>query len=143
MFANVFKTSDGAKKAWQKRQRGTPLKGHPYHDKTDAELSFIMRDAAEAAKAMQGHDGKAEAKYLDQVNDAATVMFFRKNSGMPAKSATKEDMSAVQMRNEGLGVRQDRKKRSTFKGACTTPMPAKKSKMPLALKSDLAQMLGG
>lgn len=56
-----------------------PLKGHPYHAKSDAELLYIIKDAGEAAKAMRGHDERAEAKYLDQVNDACTVMNYRRN----------------------------------------------------------------
>jgi hypothetical protein len=58
---------------------GVPLKGHPYHSKTDAELHYIVKDAAEAARAMKDHDPKAEAKYLDQVNDASTVLHHRKS----------------------------------------------------------------
>jgi hypothetical protein len=53
------------------------LKGHPYHKKTDAELLFIVKDAGEAARAMQGHDSKAESKYLDQAADASTVLNYR------------------------------------------------------------------
>ena len=55
-----------------------PIAGHPYHKKSDAELRYIIKDAGEAAKAMQGHDKKAEAKYLDQVNDASTVLSYRR-----------------------------------------------------------------
>ena len=50
-----------------------------YRKKTDNELMFIMKDASEAAKAMQGHSPIAEAKYLDQVNDAATESYRRRN----------------------------------------------------------------
>ena len=49
-----------------------------YRNKSVAELQYIMKDASEAAKAMQGHDAKAEAKYLDQVNDAASEMYRRR-----------------------------------------------------------------
>ena len=59
-----------------------PLQGHDYHKKTDAELRYIVKDAGEAAKKMRGHDEKAENKYADQVNDASSVLHFRKN-GMP------------------------------------------------------------
>ena len=45
-----------------------------YRKKTDAELQYIAKDAAEAALAMRGFDAAAEGKYLDQVNDACTVM---------------------------------------------------------------------
>ena len=54
-----------------------PLKGHPYHNKTDAELEFIVKDACEAAQAMRGFNYEAEAKYLDQINDAFTVLGYR------------------------------------------------------------------
>ena len=40
-----------------------------------------MKDAGEAAKAMRGHNEKAENKYMDQVNDASTVLHFRKTHG--------------------------------------------------------------
>ena len=58
-----------------------PIAGHPYHKKNDAELRYIIKDAGEAAKAMRGHDKKAEAKYLDQVNDASTVLNYRRRGG--------------------------------------------------------------
>lgn len=60
-----------------------PLEGHPYHKKSDPELEYIGKDAHKAAQAMKGHNSKAEAKYLDQANDAATVRYFRKRNGMP------------------------------------------------------------
>lgn len=45
-----------------------------YWSKTEAELRYIIRDAGEAARAMRDIDAKAEGKYLDQVNDACTVL---------------------------------------------------------------------
>ena len=54
-----------------------PLKGHPYHNKSDAELSYIIKDAKAAAEAMRGVSETAEAKYLDQLNDAYTVCGYR------------------------------------------------------------------
>ncbi len=60
-----------------------PLEGHEYHKKTDAELVHIGKDAHEAAEAMKSHNTTAENKYRDQANDAATVRYFRKKSGMP------------------------------------------------------------
>ena len=54
-----------------------PLWGHAYHNKTDVELRFIIKDAGEAAQAVRGLDEKAEGKYLDQVNDACTVLGWR------------------------------------------------------------------
>jgi hypothetical protein len=45
---------------------------------TDAELRYIIKDANEAASCMFGHNPVAEAKYLDQVNDACTVLNARR-----------------------------------------------------------------
>ncbi len=61
--------------------RGTPIADHPYHQKSDAELHYIAKDAGEAAKAMQGHSPQAENKYLDQHNNAATVLHYRRTGG--------------------------------------------------------------
>jgi len=55
------------------------LAGHIYHSKSDAELLYIIRDAGEAAKAVRGFDARAEAKYLDQMNDACSIMHSRRN----------------------------------------------------------------
>lgn len=60
---------------------GMPIKGHSYHTKSDEELRYIIKDAGEAARAMRGHSPKSEAKYLDQVNDASTVLNYRKQGG--------------------------------------------------------------
>jgi hypothetical protein len=51
-----------------------------YADKTFAELDFIIQDAGQAAKAMReiGNE-QAECKYLDQVNDACTELYRRRN----------------------------------------------------------------
>ena len=56
-----------------------PLPGHDYHLKSDDELRYIIKDASEAAKAMQSFDSPAEFKYLDQVNDALTVLRYRQD----------------------------------------------------------------
>ena len=66
-----------------KRKPYKPIADHDYHRKTDAELFFIMRDAAEAAAAMRGMDAAAESKYLDQINDAATVIGYRRRVATP------------------------------------------------------------
>ncbi|MFZ9589124.1 MAG: hypothetical protein ACO28V_05290, partial [Chitinophagaceae bacterium] len=60
-----------------------PIEGHEYHKKSDAELRYIMKDAGAAAKAMKDHSPRAESKYLDQVNDASTVLSFRQRNGTP------------------------------------------------------------
>lgn len=58
-----------------------PIPNHPYHAKTEAELRYISKDAAEAARNMRGVNDKAEGKYLDQVNDAQTVLGYRARGG--------------------------------------------------------------
>ena len=64
-----------------------PLHGHPYHAKTDEMLRYIIKDAGEAAQCVRDISPVCEAKYLDQVNDACTVLHYRKN--MAAAKATK------------------------------------------------------
>ena len=54
-----------------------PLKGHRYHDLSDAQLEYILKDAKEAAECMRGLCDQAEAKYLDQMNDVYTVLGYR------------------------------------------------------------------
>jgi len=66
---------------------GMPIKDHPYHSKSDAELRYIIKDAGEAARAMRGHSPKSEGKYLDQVNDASTVLNYRKKGGSRVTSS--------------------------------------------------------
>lgn len=79
-FSSTLKHTVAESKESLDEERG-PLKGHPYHSKSDAELHYIVKDAGEAAQAMKNHNPKAESKYLDQVNDASTVLHYRKNGG--------------------------------------------------------------
>lgn len=64
-----------------RRPRNCPIADHRYHFLSNAELYFIQKDASEAAKAMRGISETAECKYLDQLNDASTVLFYRSNNG--------------------------------------------------------------
>jgi hypothetical protein len=89
--AHDFKMLRGEKSV-DEAALGVPLKGHPYHKKTDAELKYIQKDAAEAAKAMKGHSPRSEAKYLDQVNDASTVLHYRSKGG---KQLAKESVESI------------------------------------------------
>ena len=50
-----------------------------YRNKTDAELQFIIKVAAEVAEALRGWNDLAECKYIDQVNDARTELHRRRN----------------------------------------------------------------
>ena len=57
-----------------------------YKTKTDAELRYIARDAAEASLAMRDVDPAAEAKYLDQMNDACTELHRRQQLARLARA---------------------------------------------------------
>ena len=54
-----------------------PLRGHRYHNLSDAQLEYILKDAKEAAACFRGHNDEVEAKYLDQINDVYTVLGYR------------------------------------------------------------------
>ena len=60
--------------------RRPTLTNRAYWGKTDAELHYILRDASEAAQHMKGLDPQAEAKYLEQVCDASTVLGCRRRA---------------------------------------------------------------
>lgn len=77
------------------RSNPMPLKGHPYHTKSDAELRYIQTDAHAAAQASRGmttynpNSSKredTEGKYLDQFNDASTVLGYRQRGGSQVQS---------------------------------------------------------
>jgi len=53
-----------------------------YWAKEDQVLRYIIKDAGEAAVNMRGLDYFAEGKYLDQVNDACTVLKWRRDNRM-------------------------------------------------------------
>lgn len=50
-----------------------------YRNKSIAELEYIIKDASEAAECMKGFDDTAELKYIDQVNEASSELYRRKN----------------------------------------------------------------
>ena len=60
--------------------RRPSLTNASFWDKPRAQLDYIIKDASEAARAMRDHDPIAEAKYLEQVNDAVTVLGHRSRS---------------------------------------------------------------
>ena len=79
---------------------GMPLKGHAYHAKSDEELRYIQQDAHQAADAMRDHNPTAEAKYLDQLNDAATILHYRSEGGkQQGKKMTENFMDATLAQN--------------------------------------------
>jgi hypothetical protein len=60
-----------------------PIPNSPYHRKSDDELRYIQRDAAEAGRnAQEMGDDRGVNKYADQVNDASTVLGYRARGGL-------------------------------------------------------------
>jgi hypothetical protein len=57
-----------------------PIPSHPYHELPSESLRDIATDAKLAAKATQDYDAVASCKYLDQMNDAVTVLAYRKRT---------------------------------------------------------------
>lgn len=56
-----------------------------YRTKTDDELQYIIDDAKEAAAAMRSIGNyEQECKYLDQINDACTVQYTRRQVELKA-----------------------------------------------------------
>lgn len=59
-----------------------PIPGHIYHTKSDMELRYIAKDAAEAGRnAHEMGDMRGVNKYADQVADASTVLGYRARGG--------------------------------------------------------------
>jgi len=81
-----------------------PLRGHTYHTKSDAELRYIRKDAGEAARAQKGMS--SEPKYLDQVNDAETILHYRSKGGnrltKQTEGAVMRAMEEVEQADEGF-----------------------------------------
>ena len=72
----------------------TPLKGHPYHYKSNDELQYICKDAGEARDNMHAMGNtEKENKYADQINDACTILNYRKQGGKQLSKAKKDDQS--------------------------------------------------
>ena len=70
------------KTKWKKgdgRPRGgSSIENVRFWDLSDDELKYIMKDANAAMKA--NPKGKKAGKYADEVNDGATVLFWRKKN---------------------------------------------------------------
>lgn len=73
------------------------LTNQSYFEKSDDALRYILQDASEAAKAMRSiPDPVAEAKYLEQIADASTVLGVRAR----AASAALQAREVSQMRKQ-------------------------------------------
>ena len=77
-----FKDLLNEKTKWKKgdgRPRGgSSIENVRFWDLSDDELKYIMKDANAAMKA--NPEGKKAGKYADEVNDGATVLFWRKKN---------------------------------------------------------------
>ncbi len=57
------------------------LDNQSYWTKSEAQLRFILKDAREAAEALATIAGADTGKYMDQINDACTVLNHRRKGG--------------------------------------------------------------
>lgn len=111
------------RKAVVKRNPVTKNNLPDYRKKTDEQLQFIMKDASEAARAMRGLDARAEAKYLDQINDASTVLYeraakFRERKTNPDKSKPRAYVKRV---SQATGAPPSKRLVTRRKKALTAP----------------------
>lgn len=64
-----------------------PIADHENHLKDSRALRYIIQDAGTAAKNMRGWNDAAEAKYMDQMNDASTVLGYRQRNNLSDEEA--------------------------------------------------------
>jgi uncharacterized protein YbjQ (UPF0145 family) len=75
--ATKWKKGDG------RPRNGSHIENVKFWDLPDASLKYIQKDAHDAMKA--NPKGKKAGKYADEVNDAATVLFWRKKNKIVVK----------------------------------------------------------
>jgi hypothetical protein len=75
--ATNWKQGDGKPKG------GSSIENVKFWDLPDASLKYIQKDASAAMKA--NPEGKKAGKYADEVNDASTVLFWRKKNNIIVK----------------------------------------------------------
>lgn len=64
-----------------KRDLEKPVPNHPYHEKSDEELSRIIEDAKEAARFMRQNNPSLEAQYLNKIITAESILNYRMYGG--------------------------------------------------------------
>ena len=73
-----------------------------YRTKTDAELLFIIQDAGTAAVNMKlMGNSAAEAKYLDQINDASSELYRRRTGRSKADSVSYHTLTLAEVLKAG------------------------------------------
>lgn len=75
--ATKWKPGDG------RPRNGSHIENVKFWDLPDSSLKYIMKDAHDAMKA--NPKGKKAGKYADEVNDAGTVMYWRKKNKIVVK----------------------------------------------------------
>ena len=83
--ATKWKQGDGRPKG------GSSIENVKFWDLPDASLKYIQKDASDAVKA--NPEGKKSGKYADEVNDAGTVLFWRKKNNIVVEEAVMEAMT--------------------------------------------------
>ena len=83
--ATNWKKGDGRPKG------GSSIENVKFWDLPDASLKYIQKDASDAVKA--NPEGKKSGKYADEVNDAGTVLFWRKKNNIVVEEAVMEAMT--------------------------------------------------
>ena len=81
--ATKWKKGDGRPRG------GSHIENIKFWDLPDASLKYIQKDASAAMKA--NPEGKKAGKYADEVNDAATVLFWRKKNKIVVESVDLEE----------------------------------------------------
>lgn len=94
---------------------GMPIPGHDYHTKTNAQLQYIAKDAHDAAVATRGmsmYDPNShtrqdtEGKYLDQMNNAASVLGYRARGGQQVVKdiAAQHGIPTAHLESRAIGI---------------------------------------
>jgi hypothetical protein len=104
--ATKWKKGDG------RPRNGSHIENVKFWDLPDASLKYIMKDANAAVKA--NPEGKKAGKYADEVNDAATVMYWRKKNKIVVEEVELEEgvnvsdlspMAQFKLINDFLSIR--------------------------------------
>ena len=84
--ATKWKKGDGRPRG------GSHIENVKFWDLPDASLKYIQKDASAAMKA--NPEGKKAGKYADEVNDAATVLFWRKKNKIVVESVELDETTS-------------------------------------------------
>lgn len=148
-FSQVLKSSEAAKKAWATRMKnkGTAPLDAPAH--SPAKAMQLAKDHIAHAKAVA--EAKKNGQSVFQLGPKVLSAVPNKEGGMTTEYAVmpkskgfskKADLTNAEMRAEGLGIKQARKKAVSTSGMTLKACAPKPQKAPLAMKTDAERMLG-